>query len=283
MCLCIEREYKLEKVNEIRIRHNLPLSVDYGRGYQKIKNIDLTDNYIVNIDDIDYILGRASKHSLYAINDCLIDGYIPYLEGIRIGICGEGVREGDKLITVKNIAYMTIRVAHQIKNCTDKLKFDMENPVSFLIISPPGCGKTTLLREMIRLISNCGNNCLLIDERLEVAAVFNKEPFLDVGMNTDVVSGTPKGKAIEGVIRAMRPDMIFTDEIYKKEEADVLIDAIRCGLKVGATIHSDNRFTLLKSRMYQELFEYIPYVIELSNKPYVGSIQYEGCIERLIK
>jgi stage III sporulation protein AA len=272
----ISSQCKIDSITEIRIRAGQPLRVHNGLKYVYIYMANGTDFYIIDNTDIEYILSKATKHSLYAVNDVLIEGYISYNGGIRIGVCGQGVKEDNKLITIKNINYLNIRIPKEVNSIADKLKFNYKKPPNCLIISPPGMGKTTMLRELCRRISNNGNNCLLIDERNEVSASENGIASLNVGKNTDVISGVPKIVAYENVIRSMRPDVIFTDEIYNEKEVNAIIEAIRCGVKVIATIHSESRFDILNSSIYKKLFEHIDYCIELTDQPYLGTIKFEG-------
>jgi stage III sporulation protein AA len=193
-------------VSELRIRadSNLVIRDCFGK--------NIIGGYIVKNDDIEKILLNASNGSLYAVNDMLNKGYLIYDGGIRIGITGEGVIEDDKLIGVKNIRFLTVRIPREIKVDINRLS-PPEKPLNTLIVSPPGAGKTTLLRALTRYYSELGNNVLLIDERYELAAVKNGKPSLNVGRNTDVISGIPKKIAYEIGVRTMRPDIISTDEI----------------------------------------------------------------------
>ena len=272
------KEFQEKDICEIRIRTGLPLKVNINGKYIKVKNYINGDSYVCTSCDVDYVLGRATKHSIYTANETILDGFIPYFGGIRIGVAGEGVIECGKLLTVKNISYLTIRIPKQIKTSADKLQYDYNLPCSFLIVSPPGAGKTTLIREMIRRISVSGENCLVIDERNEIAGSNVGERFFDLGENTDVVTSVPKSMAMEGIIRAMRPDMIFTDEIYGEKEVELISETLRAGIKVGATVHSGSRFDLIKDKVFKNLLRDIPYVIQLSDKPSVGSVVFEGLV-----
>lgn len=272
----LEKVVSFNELTEIRIRVDKPISYAIKGKYYQLA--DKSGKIFANREDIEYILMRVSNHSLYSINECLIDGYIPFSGGIRIGVTGEGVREKEKLISVKNINYLTIRLPHEIKSLPKNLKLNTNVLQNLLIVSKAGAGKTTLLREILRRYSNNGYNCMLIDERYEVSALHNGRATLDVGVNTDICSNVPKKQSIENTIRAMRPDIIFTDEIYRKEEIDSLIAAIRGGIKVVATMHGDDIELLKNNLQYSELLNLINNVIILSDKPAIGTIVYEGKI-----
>lgn len=263
-------------VTEIRLRLGLPLCFHDGVKWQ---HLNKNGGYIVSQSDIDSVIGRASNYSLYSVNESIINGYIPYRGGIRVGIAGEGVTENGKLLTVKDIAFVAIRLPRQLVGLTDKLAYNFKESESFLIISPPGGGKTTLLREMVKKISDSGANCMLIDERMEVSGISCGKRYFDVGQNTDIVSAIGKTHSMENIIRAMRPDFVFTDEIFKEEETDSLLDAIRSGIKIGATIHGRDIKKVVDDKRYKRLFDVVNYVILLTDKP-VGKVLFDGRISQ---
>ena len=191
----------ISNVTELRIRAdtNLIIFNCYGTA--------TTGRYTVRATDIEQILLTASNGSLYSVNDMLNKGYLIYDGGIRIGVMGEGVIEEGKLIGIKNIRYLTVRVPKEINIDINKLSLP-KSPINTIILSPPGAGKTTLLRALTRHYSESGANVMLIDERFELAAVKNGIPALNVGKNTDIMSGVPKSIAYEIGVRTMRPDII---------------------------------------------------------------------------
>lgn len=262
-----------EQVNELRLRVGKPLIVNDGVNNKKVLNYKGTANYICRKEDIDFILGEASGHSVYAVNDEMIKGYLTYDGGIRIGVCGEGVLNGKELSAMKNIGSMTIRVPRQVFGCAADI-IDRINKNSFkntLIVSPPAAGKTTMLREIARLTSLSGKNVLLIDERYELSAPANGVPTLEVGTNTDVVYGVPKIIAYENTIRAMNPEVIITDEVYSVSEAESLLQAIRAGVKVAASIHAESVDALEKSG-FGGLVNAMEIIVFLSRFPAPGTI-----------
>ncbi|MCM1306718.1 MAG: Flp pilus assembly complex ATPase component TadA [Bacteroides sp.] len=234
--------------------------------------------YIVTKEDVDGIVARATNMSPYSVSDEMIKGYIPY-KSLRIGVGGEGVSEGGKLLNLKNVSYLTIRIPHQIKEAADELIDSVfenaENSansevLNTLIISPPAGGKTTILRELARIIS-AKKNVVVIDERYELACVCDGAPTLDVG-DCDVVSGVPKAVAYENCIRAMNPDVIVTDELFRTADVAAICDVLRSGVKVIASVHGDGVEALANAESYADLLKKFDLAVVLSKNP-VGQIK----------
>ncbi|MBD5092433.1 MAG: Flp pilus assembly complex ATPase component TadA [Clostridiales bacterium] len=277
---------KLENLAEIRMRVGkrlLLLTTANARIYPR----QAGGSYIVTKEDIDGIIARATNLSPYSVSDEMMRGYIP-CKNLRIGVGGEGVSEGGRLLNIKNVSYMVIRVPHQIRSaadsiidrvycvprnieCADGEDTAAEKEVrSTLIISPPCGGKTTLLRELARLLS-AHKNVVVIDERYELAAVSDGVPTLDVG-DADVVSGVPKAVAYENCVRAMNPEVIVTDELFRTADVVAICDVMRSGVKVIATVHGDSVDSLRVSDTYGELIKRFELAVILGKKP-VGQIK----------
>jgi stage III sporulation protein AA len=185
--------------------------------------------------------------------------------GHRIGVCGEVVYENGKIKNIKNICSLNIRVAHQIFGCADTVMPQIIVNGIFqntLIVSPPGCGKTTLLRDIIRLLSNgiktlgfSGKNVSLIDERGEIASCYEGVPTLDIGIRTDVMSNIDKSTGMSMVIRSMAPDIIATDEIGSSDDVLSIKAAILSGVKVIFTMHGDSLKSILENPNIKELLD----------------------------
>lgn len=227
--------------------------------------------YVVTGEELDGVLARASDFSMYAVNDQLCRGYLSR-RGVRIGVAGEGVVEQGRLMTLKNVRYMVLRVPHEIVGVSDKI-MSAVNAGGYvkntLVISPPCGGKTTMLRDMARSIS-LNYNTLLIDERYELAAAENGVPTLDVG-DCEVVSGIVKSAAYENCVRAMSPDVIVTDEIFRREEVESVLDIIRGGVKVFASAHAVKITDLEKSPVFAPLVGAFDVIVTLSTNP-VGKV-----------
>ena len=222
-----------DEIEEIRMRANKPLII-------KCRDKEIVSEYVINIEDVRETIELAVEHSVYAHSDEIKNGYITIEGGHRIGVCGQVVFENGEIKTIKHISSINIRVAHEIKGCADKLLQYIlsDNGIdNTLIVSSPGCGKTTLLRDIIRQLSNAGTTIGLVDERGEVAAGYLGIPQNDVGIRTDVLSFCKKSEGMIMLIRSMAPDVVVADELGGNEDIMALEHAGNSGCKVIATVH----------------------------------------------
>ncbi len=251
------RKVDFNLLTEVRMRLEKPLYYAEAGKYKRI------DGLIVSKDDLLYTLGVATKTSLYAYDDYLAEGFITYDGGIRIGITGEGVIKNGRLSTLKNITSLCIRIPRYVKIHNEKVDCLINKFDNTLIISKPGYGKTTLLRYMIKSLSDREYNTLVLDERGELSGVVDGKLSIDLGSCTDVVVGVPKITAYASQVRSMRPDVIATDEIFGEKEIECILDCIRCGVKVIATLHSDEISKVKKSPIYSRLLSDFRYVVSI--------------------
>lgn len=261
---------KEEEITEIRLRACRPLTYSTVGGKKTVR-MDGGCPYIVSLSDVEGVLCRASDFSVYAVNDDLCKGYLTK-RGVRIGVAGEGVVENAKLLTMKNINYLVLRIPHEIKGVADKVADKIicgDKIKNTLIVSPPCGGKTTLLRDLAR-VASARFSTLIIDERYELAACENGLPTLDVG-DCEVVSGVVKVIAYENCVRAMSPQLIVTDEIFRAEEVAAIGDIIRGGVSVFASAHGSSKSALSSSTVFSKLVELFDVVITLGTNP-VGAI-----------
>lgn len=275
MLNAIEDKVKLEDITEIRVRKNCQLVVFTLNTPHFIINPVTKKNYIADDFDITYILDIASGHSVYAVTEQLIKGYLTYKGGIRIGVAGEGIYVGNTLKNIKNINSLAIRCPHEVFGCGDSVinKIFIDGQVyNTLIISPPSAGKTTLIRELARKISNGGKNTLIIDERNEIAGVTDGKPTLNIGRCSDVLTNISKNYAYQSVIRAMNPDLIVTDEIFEETEIAALERAASCGVNILATIHANGVEDLKRDARLKKLFNIFDYFVIL-DKAHIGNIK----------
>ena len=200
-------------------------------------------------DRIGRIAAALMDYSIYAREEDLKQGFFTLEDGSRAGVCGELKARGDALLGMTAIGSLCVRIARECPGCADEAvrQIAPETGVrSALLISEPGMGKTTLLRDIARSLS--GRFCVAVaDERSEIAACVGGVPTLDVGPRTDVMSGCPKHIAVERLIRSMAPRVIITDEIGDDRDARVLADAVRCGVAVVASAHAGS-FEALEQR-----------------------------------
>ena len=186
------------------------------------------------------ILDRLMENSLYAWEDELRQGYFTAAGGLRVGVCGHMSPGRDALGSLTGIGSACIRLPREIRGCAARILEECmgDRPSGLLILSPPGLGKTTLLRDLVRGLSEAGWNVGLADERREIAACREGVPQLDVGARTDVMDACPKEKSIPMLVRACAPDVIAADEIGGAGDMEAIRDAARAGAAVIATAHA---------------------------------------------
>ncbi len=230
---------------------------------------------VVRHEELAAMLDLITGGSLHCVEESLKNGYITIPGGHRIGLCGTAVVKNREIAFVKNLSSVSVRIAREIKGVADEvLPFILQNG-SFentLIVSAPGCGKTTLLRDLIRqLAGSCTPHyrISLIDERGELAAKWSGIPQLDVGVHTDVLDGVCKADGSMMLLRTMSPQIIAMDEITAPEDVQALRYASHCGVGLLATAHGYDLDCLLTRPLYREMMEQRIFcyciVIELKN------------------
>ena len=209
------------------------------------REISLHDGKLVTPDLIDETLNRLLDYSYYAYEEELSKGYITIEGGHRVGLCGTVTMKDGKVHLIKYVSSLNIRRSRQIIGVSGKIinsVCDEKRRIirNTLIISPPKCGKTTILRDLARVLSNKGFKVGICDERSEIAGCYNGETSYDLGDRTDVLDGCPKAEGILMLIRAMSPDVIITDEIGKKEDVKAIEAALCAGVGIITTIHGSS-------------------------------------------
>ena len=210
---------------------------------------------MLDAEALQRIVRRLCGDSLYAFEEELKQGYFTVQSGLRVGVCGRiSVRSG-AIQSISEISSLCIRVSREAKGCGDALAglLFAGGPSSALILSPPGMGKTTLLRELIRIASNSGWNVAVADERCELAACWEGIPQMDVGPRTDVMDNCPKAQALPMLIRACAPQLLAVDEIGDTADAVAILDARRCGVAVLATAHAGGFKDAMRRRSLGEM------------------------------
>ncbi len=267
-----------QNITEIRLRTKCKVIL-------RCINNEIVLDCIATTNAILDVLLNVSKNSIYAIQNDINNGFVIIRGGHRIGVSGEVVYVDGKIKNIKNICSLNIRVAKQIYGCADKvLKSIIQNGKvnNTLIVSPPGCGKTTLIRDIVRQISNGvpslnfkGKNVSLIDERGEIASVYEGVASLDVGVRTDIMSNVTKSTGMKMMIRSMAPDVIATDEIGKKEDIVAIKEAMLSGVSVIVTMHGDSLQDINKNKDIKELLDMNTFskIIILSNGKVPGIVE----------
>lgn len=263
-------------IQEIRMRVQAPLFIIYhGIEYAVTEQGKLTKEiekaYRITKQDIKEALELISSYSMYAYEEELRQGYITIIGGHRIGMAGKIIMNDRNIKTMRYISFLNIRLSHEVKGCATELLphlVDGKNGIHHtLILSPPRCGKTTLLRDIIRQLSNGsdewnGVTVGVVDERSEIGACYLGEPQNDLGMRTDVLDGCPKAQGMMMLIRTMSPQVIAVDEIGSKEELEAMEYAVNCGCRLIATVHGNSFQDLLgkpilRNMVKEHIFERI--------------------------
>lgn len=212
---------------------------------------------LVGSDDLNCVVERATSASVHTAQSSIAKGFINCAGGIRIGLCGTGVIDRGEVAGMRAISSLAIRIPHEIRGCgqaaIDRLAASSGN---VLILSPPGYGKTTFLRECIRRLSDAGRRVSVADERGELAAVYRGIPQFDLGKSSDVMSDVPKAQAVMMLLRAMNPQVIAMDEISSPEDIGAAETASGCGVRIIATAHAAGRLELQVRPIYKKLLEH---------------------------
>lgn len=281
-------EEYLNSVIEIRLRAGRPvLLVSLLKEGFLAKNGGITreccEAYVCSKKELDQILQAMSKHSLYALGQELRQGYLTLDGGHRVGLAGKTAVEKDGLRAIQEIGSLNIRIAHEAKGCANSVMpyiRGKDGLCNVLIIAPPRAGKTTLLRDIARCLSNGdarhhGIQVSIVDERSEIAASIHGCPTVDVGIRTDVLDACPKDIGILMMIRSMAPQVIITDELGRREDALALEEALHAGVRMIASLHGASVEDAQRRPYIGGLIDrkYFDRYILLSTQPSIGSIQ----------
>ncbi len=235
-----------ENICEIRMRIAKPIIIkNLNREWTITNNFTLTDKinfgYIVTPKNLSDTFEIITNYSPYAFENQIKNGFITISGGHRIGFCGETIIDDGKIKSIRNINALNFRIAHQIKNCAQPIiKFLCQpHPMNTIIISPPGCGKTTLLRDIIRILSD-EYTISLVDERSEISGSYMGIAQNDLGIRTDILDSCPKTQGMLMMLRTMSPQIIAVDEIGTVADANAILNIISCGVKIICTAHGKN-------------------------------------------
>lgn len=233
-------------LTEIRLRCGQPVIIHYRGEYKYLNACGASNNEkdAIVCNDVEKVLERALENSVYAYAEQLKYGFVTVDGGIRIGIAGEYVTQGGTVISVKDVTSLNIRIPHEIVGCADNLfkVITWDGLKSTLIYSPPGFGKTTILRDLARLVSSqLRLKVLIADERNEISGTAGGKASFELGENCDFIRGANKLFVFENAVRAMGPQVIITDEVYGDNDLSALNFIAECGLVFIASSHIRNR------------------------------------------
>ena len=257
-------------LEEIRMKAGEKILV-YARGKEHTVDIILSQK------DIEGILNNILEYSVYAHQEELMNGFVTIPGGHRIGICGKAVKSGGIIKTIKEVSSLNIRCTKEIIGVSQTLMrhiFDQKRIRSCLIVSPPKCGKTTLIRDIVRNLSYSGYRVGLVDERSEIAGMYQGISQNDLGPRTDILDGFGKAEGMIMMIRAMSPEVICSDEIGKEDDARAVYESLCAGISVITTIHGNSYQEIRQSKISEliqdQIFERIFF---LSNIPTIGTVK----------
>lgn len=277
-----------EQLQEIRMRAGKPLILwIQGQEFFLTQNGILTKHkdmaYRIHPEELKLTMEYLGEYSLYAYESELRQGFLTIQGGHRVGVTGKTILENQQVKGVHQISGINIRFAHQIKGCADGvMPFVVENQQVYhtLIISPPRCGKTTLLRDLVRQISDgtedfAGCTVGVVDERSEIGGSYQGIPQNDLGIRTDLLDCCPKSEGMMMLIRSMSPAVIAVDEVGNYEDINAIETAIHCGCKLLATVHGSSIEEIKKKPLLERLLKehaFERYIILHKDRDTMGNV-----------
>ena len=270
----------LERLEEIRLRLGQPILLKEKGGWIPCMAKNDKKRHVFSNCDMKACVSLLSAYSLYAFAEEIRQGFLTIEGGHRIGFCGKAVMEDGKIKTLHPISSLNIRIAREVKGCADHIfpyLFDNGRFCHTLILSPPGCGKTTLLRELIRNLSRAegGYAVGVVDERGEIAGMCGGMAQMDLGECTDVISGCPKAEGMLLLLRSMSPQIIAVDELGRESDFLAASDLIHAGVKLLCTVHGSSLEELEKRAFMGRLLahEVVERFVILSASQGVGTVE----------
>ncbi|MBE7023302.1 MAG: stage III sporulation protein AA [Ruminococcaceae bacterium] len=250
-----------DNLQEVRIRSGMPLIIGTAGGNFSVLSDGMPSPavggaYMVTERDLKLIFQAVCENSVYAFMDEIRQGFITLKGGHRVGFTGRAVTERGRIENFREISSMNIRIAHEIIGAANYITDYILKPdrvINTLIVSPPMGGKTTVLRDLTRQISNQGIKTALVDDRGELAALFRGVPQNDIGVQTDVIENAPKSDGIIMMLRTMSPQLVVTDEISTSSDRDALLQCFGTGVSVVASAHGSTAEEIIQREVLKPL------------------------------
>lgn len=236
----------------------LRLRVGQAMHYSMTGQETAVKDTFVSSEDLQEVLSRATRYSVHSFQDMIRQGFVTLEGGHRLGVCGTAVLQSGELSTLRELSSINLRIAGQTLGAADALLpqiYDGETVQSTIIISPPAWGKTTLLRDCIRQLSERGVRVGVADERFEIAGMIQGNACFSLGSTTDILSGVPKAQAMMQLVRTMAPHVLAMDEITAPEDVAALSYAAHCGVSLLATVHALNYDDFINRNLCQPLIK----------------------------
>lgn len=293
--LWLEAAAHVEEIQEIRLRCNQPVILmlrnkecflsEEGKIHFCAEHAHRTD-----YRELESIMNHVCNYSLYAYEKEIRAGYLTIPGGHRLGVAGQVIWENHEVKNIRNISCINIRISHEIKGAADAVLPYLYREGEFcngMVISPPGCGKTTMLRDIVRQVSGgsqyaAGMTVGVVDERSEIAGSYRGIAQNDLGPRTDVLDGCPKAVGMMMLIRSMSPRVIAVDELGSKEDMAALQEVICSGSKMIVTIHGNSLTDIqnkvfLKDMMNMGIFERFIVLEKKNNRCQIQGIYNQDC------
>ena len=265
-------------IQEIRIKVGKPIILNLSFEEKVL-------DYFPTREDLRYMITKISNYSLYAFEEEIKQGYITLKGGHRVGLAGECVISKGEVRTIKNISSLNIRICKEVIGSSNKVMRFITNDnrvYNTLIVSPPKCGKTTILRDIAKNLSNGmyqinlkGKKVTIVDERSEIAACYNGIPQMNVGIRTDILDNCLKKSGMIMAIRSLSPEVLICDEIGTEGDLEALNMAFNSGVNIIVTVHGYDIEDIYNRKVFKELIDncVIERVIVLSNRRGAGTIE----------
>lgn len=274
----VRKYFNEEGLQEIRVKIGKQVMLTTSKNERILE-------YVMTNEDLKYMMSKISNYSLYAFEEEIKQGYITIRGGHRIGLAGECVMSSGEVRTIKNISSLNIRICNEVIGSSNKvMKYITANNKVYntLIVSPPKCGKTTILRDIARNISNGmyslnlnGKKVTIVDERSEIAGCYNGIPQMNIGIRTDVLDNCLKKIGMLMAIRSLSPEVLICDEIGTEGDLEALNMAFNSGVNIVVTVHGNDINDIYNRRLFKGLIDncILDRIIILSNKKGAGTLE----------